>query len=211
MAGMASLWILSFFLVASGFGWPTRQAEPMKPMEPVTTGDQADRTQREAEASAEQVEADLKRLSSFTTEVRQTLDEADRAKLDVQHAVSHYPLRPFAPLRRRTALSQTPLSLSLSDRQMGYFRQQSTLQQDARDASQARSLRLEQEVATLQRKIQALENEKAGCLADKATLAEANKKVLDQMHSMFRFGESVASNLAYKGLAAAGNANTKTA
>ena len=49
-----------------------------------------DDTARAAEASIEQVEADLKRLGTFSQEVRHTLDEADRAKLDVQHALAAF-------------------------------------------------------------------------------------------------------------------------
>lgn len=74
------------------------------------------------------------------------------------------------------------------------------LQQDERDSSRARAVRLEEEVATLQRRIQALEAEQKACVADKATLSEANRKVLDQLHSMFKFGEGVASSLAFQGL-----------
>ena len=50
----------------------------------------ADAMQRQAEASVEQVEGDLKRLSTFSAEVRRSLDEADRAKLDVQHALGYF-------------------------------------------------------------------------------------------------------------------------
>ena len=50
----------------------------------------ADTTQRQAEASVEQVEADLKRMSTFNSEVRRSLDESDRAKLDVQHALGYF-------------------------------------------------------------------------------------------------------------------------
>ena len=88
----------------------------------------ADATQRQAEASVEQVEADLKRMATFSSEVRRSLDEADRAKIDVQHA-------------------------------LGYFRRQTELQQDERDAAKTKVLRVEEEVATLQRRIQALEAE----------------------------------------------------
>ena len=56
------------------------------PAPEVPNGD-ADATQRQAEASIEQVEADLKRMSTFNTEVRRSLDEADRAKL-VKQATS---------------------------------------------------------------------------------------------------------------------------
>ena len=119
-----------------------------------------DSTQRQAEASMQQVETDLKRLSTFTEEVRRSLDEADRSKTDVQHAI-------------------------------GYFRRQVELQQDERDNENTHIIRLEEEVATLQRHIKALEEEKAACLTDKATLKEANEKVLTQLNSMFQYGQCV--------------------
>ena len=53
------------------------------------TGD-ADAMQRQAEASIEQVEGDLKRMTTFNAEVRRSLDESDRAKIDVQHALGYF-------------------------------------------------------------------------------------------------------------------------
>ena len=50
----------------------------------------ADSIQQQSEASVAQVEADLKRLSTFSSEVRRSLDEADRAKADVTHAVGYF-------------------------------------------------------------------------------------------------------------------------
>ena len=108
--------------------------------------------------------------ATFNTEVRRSLDEADKAKLDVQHA-------------------------------LGYFRRQQELQQDERDAAKAKVVRVEEEVATLQRRIQTLEAENKALAADKATLVEANRKVLGQLNSMFSFGQSVQTGLAFKGLA----------
>jgi len=102
--------------------------------------------------------------------VRRSLDEADKAKLDVTHA-------------------------------LGYFRRQSELQQDERDASKARVVRLEEEVATLQSRIQTLEADKRACAADKATLTEASSKVLKQLNSMFAYGQAVQNGLAFQGLA----------
>lgn len=71
--------------------------------------------------------------------MRRDLDEADRVKSDVTHA-------------------------------LGYFRRQSELQQDERDACRAKVVRIEEEVATLQRKIKELEAEKGTLATDKATL-----------------------------------------
>lgn len=138
--------------------------------EPAMTTDDADTAQRQAEASIESVEADLKRMSTFNAEVRRSLDEADKAKLDVQHA-------------------------------LGYFRRQQELHQDERDTAKARVVRVEEEVATLQRKILELEADKKALAADKSTLREANSKVLAQLSSMFSFGQSVQTGLAFKGLA----------
>ena len=50
----------------------------------------ADAMQRQAEASIEQVEGDLKRMTTFNAEVRRSLDESDRAKIDVQHALGYF-------------------------------------------------------------------------------------------------------------------------
>ena len=138
-------------------------------VEPAALDADADVTQRQAEASAEQVEADLKRMSTFNSEVRRSIDEADRAKLDVQHA-------------------------------LGYFRRQQELQQDERDVSKARLVRIEEEVATLQRKIQVLEEEKKTLAQDKETLTAANEKLLAQFRQMFSFGQAVQTGLAFKGL-----------
>ena len=84
---------------------------------------------------------------------------------------------------------------------LGYFRRQSELQQDERDSSKAHVVRLEEEVATLQRRIQELEASARACAADKATLKEANSKVLAQLNSMFAYGQAVQNGLAFQGLA----------
>ena len=41
---------------------------------------------------------------------------------------------------------------------------------------------------------------RAQLAADKATLTEANRKVLAQLNSMFSFGQAVQTGLAFKGL-----------
>lgn len=144
----------------------------------------ADASQRQTEASIEQVQADLKRMATFGSEVRRSLDEADKAKTDVEQA-------------------------------LGAWRRQSELQQQDRDASKAKVVRLEEEVATLQGSIKELQAEKASLTSDKATLTEANRKVLSQLSSMFSFGQSVQTGLAFKGLAqpttAAGTTNSSVA
>jgi chromosome segregation ATPase len=132
------------------------------------TGD-ADAMQRQAEASIEQVEGDLKRMTTFNAEVRRSLDESDRAKIDVQHA-------------------------------LGYFRRQQELHQDERDTARARVVRIEEEVATLQRKIQNLEADKKALASDKSTLLESNRKMIGQLNSMFSFGQAVQTGLAFRGL-----------
>ena len=83
-----------------------------------------------------------------------------------------------------------------------YIRQISTQQQDERDASLNRVSQLEEEVATLQRRIHALETEKAALTNDKATLAEANRKVIAQLNQVFSFGQAVQTGLAFQGLTA---------
>ena len=134
----------------------------------------ADATIRAAEASAEQVERDLNRLTTFSADVRKALDEADKAKADVQHA-------------------------------MGSFRQQAALDVVERDGLKTKVMGLEEEVATLQRRIQELEDEKKACLADKATLTEASAKVQEQIDGVFKFGQAIKNGLAFKGLTSPAN------
>ena len=109
-------------------------------------------------------------METFNSEVRRSLDGADRAKIDVQHA-------------------------------LGYFRRQQSLQVDERDGARAKAQRLEEEVATLQRKVLALESEKKVLVTDKQTLKEANTKVLEAASRMFAYGQAVQTGLAFHGLA----------
>ena len=134
----------------------------------------------QGEASVEQVEADLKKLGTFSAEVRRTLDVHDKTNRDMQQAI-------------------------------GYFRRQTSLNQDARDADRAKLQNYEMEVAELQRRIATLVDEKKVLQADKATLTEANAKVLKQLQQMFAFGQSVQSGLAFQGLAPASSNNASSA
>ena len=93
---------------------------------------------------------------------------------------------------------------------LGYFRRQTLLQQDERDAAKGHIARVEEEVASLQRRIQELEAANAALTKDKATLAEANRKVLAQLNTMFEYGQAVQSGLAFKGLAPEATPNTTT-
>ena len=61
-------------------------------------------------------------------------------------------------------------------------------------------MRLEEEVASLQAKIKEHEAACAKLEADKATLSEANRKLLSQLSSIFAYGQSVQTGLAFKGL-----------
>jgi len=94
---------------------------------------------------------------------------------------------------------------------LGYFRRQEELAQDERDGCHSKTQRLEDEVASLQRQIKALEAEKMALAADKAMLTEANKKVLAQVNSVFAFGQAVQLGLAFKGVALDGAPNASTA
>ena len=169
------MWILLLCLVSRA----TAAEASLAPKQEFVEAD-ADTSQRQSEASIEAVEADLKRLATFGSQVRHSLDEADRAKGAVEHALAD-------------------------------FRRQSELQQNERDASQAKALRLEEEVATLQKHIQELNAEKKQLQSDKATLTEANRKVLGQLSSMFSFGQSVQTGLAFKGLAQPESTNSTAA
>jgi len=86
---------------------------------------------------------------------------------------------------------------------LGYFRQQQDLSQDERDSCNAHLQRVEAEVSTLQRRIKELEADKAGLTSDKATLEEANRKVIAQVNSIFQYGQAVQTGLAFQGLATA--------
>ena len=48
-----------------------------------------DTTERQEQASIEQVEQDLKRMDSFNAEVRRSLDESDKAKRDILHTLGY--------------------------------------------------------------------------------------------------------------------------
>merc|ERR1719240_1215774 len=135
---------------------------------------------QQGEASVEQVEADLKRMGTFSSEVRRTLDMHDKTNRDMQQAI-------------------------------GYFRRQTAMNTDSRDADKAKLQSFEMEVAELQRRIKSLEADKKALQTDKATLAEANAKVLKQLSSMFAFGQSVQSGLAFQGLAPTSNSNASSA
>ena len=189
LAGMASGWIafagLALAGLASAAPAGTAFGSAVEPFIEYVSGTEptipakekdADSTIKQAEASAEQVEHDLNRLSTFSEEVRKSLDEADKVKLDVQHA-------------------------------LGYFREQSSLAQDERDAIKTKVVRLEEEVVSLQKQIQALEDEKQACVADKKVLSEANAKVQAQIDSVFQFGSAVRQGLVFRGLSVPSAAN----
>jgi chromosome segregation ATPase len=143
------------------------------------TVDDVEQVAQQGEASVEQVEADLKRMGTFSAEVRRTLDMHDKTNRDMQQAI-------------------------------GYFRRESRLNMDSRDADKAKLSGFELEVAELQRRIKALEADKKALQADKTTLKEANAKVLKQLSSMFAFGQSVQSGLAFQGLAPTSNSNASS-
>ena len=86
---------------------------------------------------------------------------------------------------------------------LGSIRQQEELAQAERDTSSAKVQRLEAEVASLQRTIQHLEEDKKKCANDKETLEEANRKMLAQVNSIFQYGQAVQTGLAFKGLGGA--------
>jgi len=135
----------------------------------------ADATQQQVEASISQVEADVRKMSTFEEDVRRNLLEQDKVKQGITHA-------------------------------LGYFRRQEELAQDERDQTHVKVQRLEDEVASLQHRIKSLEADKATLTKDKAVLAEANKKVLAQVNSIFAYGQAVQTGLAFKGLAIEQNA-----
>ena len=168
-------------------------AEPVQPAAASATQQQQQQQQQQqgeassveqvaqqGEASVDQVEADLKRMGTFSAEVRRTLDMHDKTNRDITQAIS-------------------------------YFRRQTALNQDSRDQDKAKLQSYEMEVAELQRRIKSLEADKKALQADKATLTEANNKVLKQLSSMFAFGQSVQSGLAFQGLAPASNSNASSA
>ena len=94
---------------------------------------------------------------------------------------------------------------------LGYIREQEELAQDDRDSSGAKVNRLEAEVSALQRTIQGLEEEKKKLLDEKATLEEANHKMIAQVNQIFHYGQAVQTGLAFKGLGAQASSNATAA
>ena len=129
---------------------------------------------REAEASIGAVQKDMTALATFGDEVRRTLDEEQRAKADIAHAI-------------------------------GYFRRQIELSSGERDVATAHIARLESEVLALQRQVSKAGEKQRACEVDKATLTEANKKLLGHFSSVFQSAQAVEQGLAFKGLSS-GNA-----
>jgi chromosome segregation ATPase len=87
---------------------------------------------------------------------------------------------------------------------IGYFRRQIELSSGERDVATAHIARLESEVLALQRQVSQGAEKQRACEADKATLSEANKKLLGHMSSVFQSAQAVEQGLAFKGLS--GNA-----
>ena len=133
-----------------------------RPGEVVAVDATTESNARQAEASIEQVQADLKRMSTFGEEVARNLREQEQTKQDVSHALS-------------------------------YFRRQIELGVGERDVTTGHVQRLEAEVTSLQARVRDLEGKLASCQDDKRTLGETNKKVLDQLHNVFKIGQSVES------------------
>ena len=158
---------------------PADSTGPSKPsVEEVAAA--ADSNKQQAEASIAQVEADVKRMSIFGAELKQELDQQEKVKQGIQHA-------------------------------LGYFHEQEDLAQEERDGCATKVQNLEAEVASLKRTIKTLEEVKAMLRGDKATLEEANKKMISQVNSIFQYGQAVQTGLAFKGLAASAEADTRTA
>jgi len=144
--------------------------EPLDPHQATLTD--ADATQQQTEASLSQLEADMHKMDTFAEAVRRDLQEQDKVKQGMAHA-------------------------------LGYVRRQQELAQDERDSYQIKVQRLEDEVTSLQRRIKSVEADKTALAADKAALAEANKKVLAQVNSVFAYGQAVQTGLAFKNLSTA--------
>ena len=65
---------------------------------PQAVNEHVEQVAEQGEASVEQVEADLKRMGTFSAEVRRTLDESDKTTRDVQQALGYF--------RRQSQLNQ---------------------------------------------------------------------------------------------------------
>ena len=89
---------------------------------------------------------------------------------------------------------------------IGYFRRQIELSTDERDLARTHLQRVESEVSSLQRQVKQLEQQLDSCKVDKKALTEANKKVIGQLSSVFKFGQQVETGLAINGLV--GDTNT---
>ena len=87
---------------------------------------------------------------------------------------------------------------------IGYFRRQIELSSGERDVASTHIARLESEVLALQRQVSQAAEKQHACEVDKATLAEANKKLLGHFSSVFQSAQAVEQGLAFKGLS--GNA-----
>ena len=157
----------------------------------------AEAVARQGEASLEQVEADMKRMATFGAEVCAIAFQRTTRTHTLTPA-AFFP-GPFWQVRR--SLDESDKAARDVSQALSYFRRQTALQQDERDTGASKVSNLENEVAQLQRRIQALEADKKALLADKATLGEANRKVLAQLSQMAAYGQAVQTGLAFQGLA----------
>lgn len=141
---------------------------------------------------------DAKRLQEAEADPDATHQAVEAAIARVEEDVGK--MEKFGEDVKRNLLEQDKVAQGVRHA-LAAFRQQQDLDQESRDQGLARSRRLEDEVTSLQRRIQSLEADKATLTDEKKSLAEANSKVLAQVSSMFNYGQAVQTSLAYKGLA----------
>jgi len=130
----------------------------------------------DAETNARQAEATIEQVQTDLSKMATYAEEVQRslkAEVDARTDVAHA---------------------------IGYFRRQIELSATERDVSKAHLQRVESEVTSLQQKVRELEGQLSTCTADKKTLTEANKKVIKQLNSVFKFGQAVQTGLAVEGL-----------
>jgi chromosome segregation ATPase len=182
------MWIALLPLIISwpGFSAPVRDtylsAVPSTVVKSIEVQQGSDKTPVETTAAA-------------APQIGERASDADAAQQQAEATIAQVEadmrnMKTFDEELRRNLAAQDKVKGGITQA-FGLFRRQAGLAQDERDSALTKVQRLEAEVASLQHRIKVIEGEAAQHLADKATLEEANRKLIAQLTSIFQYGQAV--------------------
>ena len=159
---------------------------------------EAEHNMRQADATIEQLQADMKRMDTFSEEVRRNLDEEAKAKQDLSHALGYFHRQMQLSSDERDVshgrLSRLESEISSLQRKVHQLEAQGeTCQKDKvrrhRPTAHRVLATINPPTCTNLRTV----------LRGQATLTEANKHVMSMMSGAFASAQAVEQNLMVKG------------